>query len=169
MKKMFFLILIMALSFCGCDVGSKIKELDSEKVRVEDTEKPQEKEKIKTDEDENEILKEADIAEGTALTIRNSQGDILMENQDFKKVYAKKNAEREDYYLELLMTEEGREKFSEATADNVGMPLYVLIGVEIISAPTVQQKIESESVIITGDFDKEDIINFVDRIIGESE
>ncbi|MGI6106459.1 MAG: protein translocase subunit SecD [Lachnospiraceae bacterium] len=57
-----------------------------------------------------------------------------------------------EYVVELTLTSEGREKFSEATAElyQNNDPIYIIYDGEVISAPTVQAHIDSETCEITG-------------------
>ena len=63
---------------------------------------------------------------------------------------------KNSYYISLTLTDEGRNAFSSATARLVGQPIYIMMDGEIISAPTVQQAIDSESCVITGEFTAEE-------------
>ncbi len=60
------------------------------------------------------------------------------------------------YYITLELTEEGRDKFSEATGRLIGQPIYILMDGIVLSAPTVQTKIDSETCVITGQFESEE-------------
>lgn len=60
------------------------------------------------------------------------------------------------YYISLELTDEGRDKFSEATGRLVGQPIYIIMDNTILSAPNVQQRIDSSSCVITGDFTAEE-------------
>ncbi len=60
------------------------------------------------------------------------------------------------YYITLELTDEGRDKFSEATGRLVGQPIYILMDGMILSAPTVQTRIDSNTCVITGEFEPED-------------
>ena len=57
------------------------------------------------------------------------------------------------YHISLEFTDAGRDKFSEATGRLVGQPIYIVMDNTILSAPTVQSKIDSNTCVITGDFD----------------
>ncbi|MDR1532051.1 MAG: protein translocase subunit SecD [Clostridiales bacterium] len=54
--------------------------------------------------------------------------------------------------VSLEFSEEGRQAFSEATKNNIGKPLYILLDDQVISAPTVQSQITENSAVITGSF-----------------
>lgn len=60
------------------------------------------------------------------------------------------------YHINLEFTDEGRDKFSEATGRLIGQPIYIVMDDSILSAPTVQSKIDSNTCVITGDFDSEE-------------
>lgn len=48
---------------------------------------------------------------------------------------------------------EGRKLFAEITGRNVNKPLGIFLDKTLLSAPTVNEKIDSESAVITGNFD----------------
>jgi len=48
---------------------------------------------------------------------------------------------------------EGRKIFAEVTGRNVGKPLAIFLDKNMLSAPTVNEKIDSESAVISGNFD----------------
>lgn len=54
--------------------------------------------------------------------------------------------------ISLQFTKEGGDKFAEISGRNVGKSLPILLDGEIISAPTVQEKIIGGSAIISGNF-----------------
>lgn len=55
--------------------------------------------------------------------------------------------------VKLTFNDEGRKKFAEATKNNIGQPIYILLDQQIISAPTVQSEIPNGEAVISGDFD----------------
>ena len=59
---------------------------------------------------------------------------------------------KSSYYIQLEFTDAGREKFSEATGRLVGQPIYIVMDNTVLSYPNVQQKIDSNTCVITGDF-----------------
>ena len=56
------------------------------------------------------------------------------------------------YVVELTMNAEGSEKFKEATARNIGKPIYIVYDNEVISYPKVNTTIENGQAIIEGNF-----------------
>lgn len=57
-----------------------------------------------------------------------------------------------EYVVKLVLSSEGAAKFSEATARNIGNPIYIIYDGKIISYPTVNQQISGGQAVITGNF-----------------
>lgn len=58
--------------------------------------------------------------------------------------------------ISISFDDEGRRKFAEITGANIGKPLAIFLDKTLISAPTVQDKIDSDSAVINGSFTVED-------------
>ncbi len=83
-------------------------------------------------------------------------GDMVKDaSAEYGNTDSKKMA-KSSYYISLTLTDEGREKFAEATARLVGKPIYIMMDGNVISAPNVQQAINSESCVITGEFEADE-------------
>lgn len=54
------------------------------------------------------------------------------------------------YVVDLAFTEEGKQKFAEATQRNLGQPIYIIYNGNIVSAPYVQSVISDGRAQITG-------------------
>ena len=54
------------------------------------------------------------------------------------------------YVVDLAFTEEGKQKFAEATQRNLGQPIYIIYNGDIVSAPYVQSVISDGRAQITG-------------------
>lgn len=93
------------------------------------------------------------------LTFRNGEGQILMEgSKTYVKDASPEYSTDNGYFVQLQFTKEGQDKFAEATGSVYGSSdprLYIYLDEEVQSAPTVQQVINSDSCVITGDFDSE--------------
>ena len=59
-------------------------------------------------------------------------------------------------YVALEFDEEGTKRFAEATAENIGQVIYIVMDDEIISAPVVQTAITNGQAMITGQFGGEE-------------
>ena len=95
------------------------------------------------------------------LLFMDPDGNTVMSGKEVKNAVAEygqteQGMKKSSYYISLELTDEGREKFSAATGRLIGKPIYITMDGAIISAPTVQSKIDSNSCIITGEFEPED-------------
>ena len=85
----------------------------------------------------------------------------VMQGTEVKDAYAEYGQTEEgmtssSYHIALELSDEGRDKFSEATGRLVGQPIYIVMDNTILSAPTVNQRIDSNTCVITGDFEAEE-------------
>ncbi len=55
--------------------------------------------------------------------------------------------------VSIEFTDEGAKKFEEATGRNVGKPIYIFLDGQILSYPTVNEKISGGKAVISGEFD----------------
>lgn len=99
------------------------------------------------------------------LSFVDADGNVIMDGADVKSASYKYGAIDETrvstHYVELNLAESGVEKFSAATAAaaarvNEGMNFIAIqIDDNIISAPSVKERIDSDTCIISGSFDQE--------------
>jgi len=82
------------------------------------------------------VMEGADIVKAEAL-YGNVSDDITAGNQ---------------YFIQLQISEEAKNKFAEATERLIGQPIFIMLDDEMLSAPTVQSKIDTSTPIITGNF-----------------
>ena len=57
---------------------------------------------------------------------------------------------RTQYVVDLAFTEEGKQRFADATEKNIGKPIYIIYNGDIVSAPIVQSAIVDGRAQITG-------------------
>lgn len=102
--------------------------------------------------DAETILNE--LGQPGALEFTDSDGNVLLEGSDVEDAqgasYQAQTTGVREYIVQLEFTDEGAEKFAEATADNVGSAIYIVYDGSVISAPTVQQEITGGSAQIDG-------------------
>ena len=84
------------------------------------------------DEDGNEVLSGSDIASAEGVATQDSSTGAR------------------EYLVELSMTEEGTEKFAEATTENVGKQISIVYDGEVVSAPRVNEAITGGKAQISG-------------------
>ena len=99
-------------------------------------------------------LPDEDSAYKNTFCITDSNDNLLLSERHIE------NAEQgydEDVgsFVVIYFTEEGSKLFAEATADNVGNPLFFYVNDMLVSAPTVNAAITEGSAMITGLSDEE--------------
>ncbi len=62
------------------------------------------------------------------------------------------NLGNSEYVVSLMFNDEGTKAFGEATARNVGSPIYIIYDGEVISSPVVQTAITNGQCVIEGNF-----------------
>ena len=100
--------------------------------------------------DANAILEE--LGKPGSLSFTDMSGNELLSGTDIKTAEAKTykdNLNNVDYEVALTLTDEGAEKFAEATAANIGSRIAIVYDGETISAPTVQTAITNGNAAIT--------------------
>ena len=85
-------------------------------------------------------------------------GNVVMTGSDVKSATAEygqtsSGMTKSEHYVSLELTDEGRSKFSEATGKLVGQNISIVMDNAVISAPRVNERIDSNTCIISGDFD----------------
>lgn len=66
--------------------------------------------------------------------------------------------------VQLAFNDEGTKKFAEATAANVGKPIYIVYDGEVVSAPNVNEAINGGSAVINGMKDSEEAEKLAETI-----
>ena len=106
--------------------------------------------------DANKILSE--LGEPGTLQFADENGNVLLTGDDVKTATAGMTDENgtRKYIIELTFNDAGAQKFADATAANVGKPLYIIYNNNVISSPTVQEAISGGQASITGieDYDE---------------
>ena len=100
--------------------------------------------------DANAILEE--LGKPGSLSFQDMSGNELLSGTDIKTAEAKAykdNLNNTDYEVALTLTDEGAEKFAEATEANIGSRIAIVYDGETISAPTVQAAITDGNAAIT--------------------
>lgn len=101
--------------------------------------------------DANEILEE--LGKPGSLEFQLADGTVALTGADIKDaqgVSYTNNLGAVEYAVELVMTDEGAEKFYQATAASVGSYLPIVFDEEVISAPTVREPISGGKAVIEG-------------------
>lgn len=104
------------------------------------------------------------LSQVAKLTFRDSDNNVVLEGTDVssaQSIYGKpsENANSQ-YYVQVEFTADGAKKFAEATGKAAAKAspnniIQIVMDDTVVSAPRVQEKIDSTSCVITGDFDAE--------------
>lgn len=86
-----------------------------------------------------------DLGNPGSLYFMTPDGETVLTGTDVKSARARTATDRETnattYLVELNLTDEGAEKFAEATAANVGKSIAIIYDGEMVSSPTVKSAI----------------------------
>ena len=95
------------------------------------------------------------------LVFQDPQGNQVMTGSDVKNAsaefgQAEKGMSKNSYYISLELTDEGRDKFAEATGRLVGQNIAIVMDNVMLSMPRVNERIDSNTCVITGEFTAEE-------------
>ena len=115
--------------------------------------------------DANKILNE--LGKPGSLEFQTMEGETVITGADVKTAVAKSGQDdmgNTEYTVELSLNAEGSQKFSDATAANIGKQIAIVYDGENISAPVVRDRISGGVAYITGDFTHEEAENLASTI-----
>lgn len=108
-------------------------------------------------EDAEEAIQE--IGQTAQLSFADEDGNVLltgdMVKDATKQVGSTSKNGASQPYVALEFNKEGAERFAEATSNNIGKQIYIIMDNEVISAPTVRTAITNGQAMITGSFTAE--------------
>ncbi len=96
------------------------------------------------------------IGQTAQLSFVDEKGNVVLTGDMVanatKQVGAMQKGEAAQPYVALEFGAEGKQRFADATKENIGKPIYIMMDDEIISAPIVQAEITDGKASITGHF-----------------
>lgn len=102
--------------------------------------------------DANVILEE--LGQPGTLEFQDPSGNVVLEGTDIADAQAgaqqTSTTGATEYVVQLTMTDDGAEKFAQATEENVGQQISIIYDGQVISSPVVQQAIEDGQAVING-------------------
>ena len=102
--------------------------------------------------DANAVLEE--LGQPGSLVFQDSAGETVLQGTDVKNAQGGSQQNQTtgatEYVVQLMLTDEGAEKFAEATAANIGKQISIIYDGEVISSPVVNTAIEGGEAVITG-------------------
>lgn len=115
--------------------------------------------------DANAILDE--LGKPGSLEFQTQDGETVITGSDVETASAKSGQDdmgNNQYSVELVLTDEGSDKFADATSANIGKPISIIYDGETISSPTVESAITGGTAYITGNFTYEEADNLASTI-----
>lgn len=101
-----------------------------------------------------------EIGQTAQLSFVDEAGNVLLTGDMVKDAYKQVGATDPNGaslpYVALEFNEEGKQRFAEATQNNIGKVIYIVMDEEVISAPVVQTAITDGKAMITGQFGGEE-------------
>lgn len=102
--------------------------------------------------DANKVLEE--LGQPGSLEFQTSDGTTVLNGTDVKTAEAKSTSNKTtgaaEYVVELVLTDEGTQKFADATSANVGKNIAIVYDGQVISNPRVNQAITGGTAYIEG-------------------
>lgn len=102
--------------------------------------------------DANKVLEE--LGKPGSLEFQTEDGTTVLTGTDIKTATAKTGEDqttgKQEYTVELVLNEEGTQKFADATTANVGKRIAIIYDGEVISNPTVETAITGGTAYIDG-------------------
>lgn len=115
--------------------------------------------------DANQILDE--LGKPGSLEFQTSDGESVITGADVQTASVQSGQDdmgNAEYSVELVLNDEGTQKFADATEANIGQPISIIYDGETISSPTVQSAITGGTAYITGNFTYEEADNLASSI-----
>ncbi len=109
-------------------------------------------------EDANEAINS--IGASAQLSFMDMSGNVYLTGEDVSNAsvgrYQNPTTGIQEIQVILEFTEEGKQKFYEATTATVGSQLLIMLDTNIISMPSVSEPIQGDSATISGNFTEEE-------------
>lgn len=107
--------------------------------------------------DADQAIKE--IGQTAQLKFTTEDGKVVVSGDQIKDASKQVGSMSENSpaqpYIALEFTEDGKEAFAEATRNNIGKTISIMLDESVISSPVVNSAIEDGSAVITGNFTPE--------------
>ncbi len=102
--------------------------------------------------DANAILEE--LGQPGTLSFQDSEGNVVLTGDDVETAQPASTKNQltgaTEYYVSLQLTDEGSQKFAEATEANVGKSISIIYDGQVVRTPTVKEKITGGNCSIDG-------------------
>lgn len=105
-----------------------------------------------------------ELGEMARLTFKDPDGNIILEGNDVARSYAGVNPETNQPVVELELSAEGAEKFTEATGKLVGEIISIYMDDTVLSEPRVKTQITGNRAFIDGMADVQEAVDLAEKI-----
>lgn len=117
----------------------------------------------------NQSAKNEQKTDDIGLRFTDYNNNTMLTGKDISSVRTEYDDNKNQYYIELTFTAQGRKKFKKATADvaKLSSPnnkLDIKLDGCVISSPSVSEEIDSDSCVISGEFSKENAESLAKQI-----
>lgn len=153
-------MMILSLSACGVKPTGKDTPTGSETS----TSAQQENGNYTELADKVRLYKRSPVSAACRIQIKDEANTVLLDASDIMLVSAKWS-EQNGYYIQLDFTTEGSVAFANATRENIGKKLSIVLDDRVLMAPVIVSEITDGSVIIPGYNDYDALISFFDMLI----
>jgi protein-export SecD/SecF family membrane protein len=106
----------------------------------------------------------SELGETARLTFRDPKGNIVLEGTDVENSYVAQNPDTAEYVVALELSDEGAEKFAEATGRLIGEKISIYMDENMISDPKVESQITGGSAQITHIGSMQDALSLSNKI-----
>ncbi|MFV0519011.1 MAG: protein translocase subunit SecD [Lachnospirales bacterium] len=107
------------------------------------------------------------LAVAGQLSFSDAEGNVYLTGDDVKSARAaqqQNSVGTNEAVVQLTFTNEGKEKFADATEATIGSQLIIMLDDTVLSAPSVSERIYSDSAVISGNFTAESASDLAKRI-----
>lgn len=108
----------------------------------------------------------SELGEMALLTFKNPDGSVAIDGTMVKNAQAVYDPRTNEPMVALELTEEGKERFAEATKKNLGQKISIYLDDNLLSDPVVRDVIADGHATISGQFKRDDAIKLASRING---
>lgn len=151
----------MILSFSACDLNPIVNKLNGNE---ESAKTQQEKEKYTKLADGTYLYKQSSVSIEKKIQFKDENNNVLLDSADIMFVCAKWS-EYNSYYIQLEFNEQGTIAFANATKENIGKKMHIVLDEQILSSPTVVDEITDGIVIISNYESYDELISFFNKLV----
>ena len=163
MKRIFVLItvIIVILSLSACDLNPIVNKLNGNEASAK---AQQENEKYTVLSDGTYLYAQSSVSTENKIQLKDEDGNVLIDSSDILLVSAKRS-EYNGYYIQLEFSQEGTANFANATRENIGKRISIVLDEQILSSPTVVDEITDGIVIISNYNNYDELISFFNKLV----